>query len=130
MERLLGLVKRRKWEMLIYWIIVVLLLSMFGAKIFCVSITKLKIIFAIGIAIITYMTLILTMQYTLSQKKLKWVNSIYDQFMHMQIFIDNNNLVLEILEGEMDKLEQYAIPKSFKLERISNKNDLVKVLVK
>ncbi len=131
MDKLLEFVKNRKWEMLIYWILVFVLLYIFFAKIvFTIEISKIHIIFVIGISIIVYTALVLTMQYKSSQNKLNWVNSIYDQFAHMQIFLDNNNLILEILEGELEKLEQYANAKSFKLERISDKNDLVKVLVK
>lgn len=131
MEKLLELVKNRKWEMLIYWIIVFILIYVFFAKIiFTINISKIHIAFVVGISIIVYTALVLTLEYRLSQKKLMWVNSIYDEFAHMQIFLDNNNLILEILEGELDKLEQYANAKSFKIERISDKNDLVKVLVK
>lgn len=131
MDKLLELVKNRKWEMLIYWILVFVLLYIFFAKIvFTIEISKIHILFAIGISIIIYTALVLTIQYKSSQNRLMWVNSIYDQFVHMQVFLDNNNLILEILEGELEKLEQYANAKSFKLERISDKNDLVKVLVK
>lgn len=131
MEKLLELVRKRKWEMLIYWIIVFVLLYVFFAKIILtIEISKIHILFVIGISIIVYTALVLTLEYKSSQKKLSWVNSIYDEFAHMQIFLDNNNLILEILEGELDKLEQYASSKSFKIERISDKNDLVKVLVK
>lgn len=131
MEKLLEVVRKRKWEMLIYWIIVFILLYAFFAKIvLTIEISKIHILFVVGISIILYTALVLTLEYKSSQKKLSWVNSIYDEFAHMQIFLDNNNLILEILEGELNKLEQLASVKSFKIERISDKNDLVKVLVK
>ena len=96
MEKLLELVRNRKWEMLIYWIIVFILIYVFFAKIiFTINISKIHIAFVVGISIIVYTALVLTLEYRLSQKKLMWVNSIYDEFAHMQIFLDNNNLILE-----------------------------------
>ncbi len=131
MEKLLRLVKERKITMFLCWVVLVVLLYAFFAKvIFITEVTALQILFVVGVSIIVYLSIVITLEYLSSKKKLLWVNSIYDQFVHMQIFLDNNNVILEVLEGECEKVEQLAAVRSFQTERISNKNDLVKILVK
>ena len=131
MERLLEFVKNKKKILLLAIISLICFLYIFFSVI--LKITQFSIIallFIIGIGLIVYILVSIYMEYLSSKRKLTWVNSIYDDFVHMQIFLDNNNIVIEVLEGEAEKLEQLANIREFKTERLMTKNDLVKILVK
>lgn len=131
MEKLLEFVKNKK--RVLFLVIVALFCSLY---IFFAKILKLQVInfisifFVLGISLIVYVLINMYVEYLSSKRKLAWVNSIYDDFVHMQIFLDNNDIVIEILEGEAEKLEQLAIAREFETERVLSKNDLVKVLIK
>ena len=131
MERLLEFVKEKKK---ILFLSVVALICL--AYIFFTAVLKLNelsfitIAFIIGISFLVYIFISMYLEYISSKRKLSWVNSIYDDFVHMQIFLDNNTVIIEILEGEAEKLEQLAYAREFKTERVFSKNDLVKILIK
>lgn len=130
MEKLKDFVKENKALMCMCWLAIVFILFLFFSKIFSNSVTMLQIIWICGISLIIYWAIVFTLTYQDSNKKLKWISSITDQFVHMQIFLDNNTLVIEILEGEVEVLEELAKSENFKVERIAEYNDLVKVIIK
>lgn len=130
MEKLKEFVKDNKALMCMCWLAIVFILFLFFSKIFSNSVTMLQIIWICGISLIIYWAIVFTLTYQDSNKKLKWISSITDQFVHMQIFLDNNTLVIEILEGEVEVLEELAKSENFKVERIAEYNDLVKVIIK
>lgn len=131
MEKLLNFVRERKKILFLSVIALICLIFVFINKILRLGeINVLSILFVLGLSIIVYSLVSIYIEYISSKRKLNWVNSIYDDFVHMQIFLDNNNVVIEVLEGEAEKLEQLAFAREFKTERVFSKNELVKILVK
>lgn len=131
MEKLLEFVRERKKILFLCVVALICLAFIFFDKI--LQLNGLNFVsgaFILGTSLIVYILVSMYLEYLASKRKLSWVNSIYDDFVHMQIFLDNNNVVIEILEGEAEKLEQLAYAREFKTERIFNKNDLVKILIK
>lgn len=130
MDKLSNFVKENKFVMCICWIVIVCLMFLFFAKIFSHTVTSIQIVWVIGISLVVYWAVMFTLIYKDSNNKLKWVSSITDQFVHMQIFLDNNILIIEILEGELETLERLAQIRGFKVERIAEYNGLAKVIIK
>ena len=106
------------------------LIFLFFANIFSHAVTYIQVIWVCAISLVVYWAIVFTLTYYDSKNKLKWISAISEQFVHMQIFLDNNTLVIEILEGELENLEQAARIRGFKIERISEHNGIVKVIVK
>ena len=131
MEKLLEFVRERKKVLFLAVVALICLAYIFFAKILKLNeVTFVTFAFVLGIILVVYVLVAMYLEYVSSKRKLSWVNSIYDDFVHMQIFLDNNDVVIEVLEGEAEKLEQLAFAREFKTERVFNKNDLVKILIK
>ncbi|MBE5821756.1 MAG: hypothetical protein E7311_04115 [Clostridiales bacterium] len=131
MEKLLEFVRERKKILFLSVVALICLAYIFFAKVLKLSeISFVSMAFIIALSALVYILISLYLEYLSSKRKLSWVNSIYDDFVHMQIFLDNNDVVIEVLEGEAEKLEQLAYAREFKTQRVFNKNDLVKILIK
>ena len=131
MEKFLEFMKEKKKVLFLSVVALICFVYIFFARIMHLNgINAITILFIAGISLIVYFFLSMYIEYVSSKRKLSWVNSIYDDFVHMQIFLDNNNVIIEVLEGEAEKFEQLAQARELKTERIFNKNDLVKILLK
>lgn len=130
MDRLSRFVRENKIAMCLCWLIITCITYVFFSKIFYNVVTYLQLIWICCIGLVIYWAIVFTLIYLESNNKLKWISSISDQFIHMQIFLDNNTVIIELLEGELEKLEKLAMVRGFTVERISEYNDLTKVIIK
>ncbi len=130
MDRLVRFVRENKIAMCLCWLIIICVIYVFFSRVFSNLVTYMQLIWVCCIGLVAYWAIVFTLIYFESSNKLKWISSISDQFVHMQIFLDNNAVIIEILEGEVEKIEKLATVRNFKIEKISEYNGLVKLIIK
>lgn len=130
MEKFVDFMKENKVIMSVCWVGLVEIGNIFIQELTGNQVTYMQMLLIGLAALVIYVAIVLVVANLESSDKLKWISSISDQFVHMQIFLDNNTLIIEILEGEVEVLEKLAMIRGFKIEKISEYNGLSKVLVK
>lgn len=130
MDKFASFIKENQLIMGISWIGIVEIGNIFIQEVTGGNVTYLQMILVAFAALAIYLGFVFILSNIDSNNKLKWISSISDQFVHMQIFLDNNKLIIEILEGEFENLQKLAMVRGFEIEKIAEHNELIKVLVK
>lgn len=130
MQKLVDFVKENKFVMCLCWVIIICVIFVFFSNVLGNMITIIQLMWVCGIGVVLYWAMLFTFIYLESNNKLKWISTISEQFVHMQIFLDNNVVIVEVLEGEQEVFEKQAHIRGFKTERISESNGLVKLILK
>ena len=131
MENTYRIIKDNRIKAIILWVAVVdiiyCFIKKFGQN---MDINLTNILFVTAVGLITYMAIFFTIESIAAKQKIAWINSIYDEFTHMQIFLDNNELAVEIMEPEIEKLKQYADLRAYSITKVGEEEGLVKILIK
>jgi len=130
MEKLIEFVNENRIKVLLCWIIIICLLTIFVNEIFLSTrVTIIEMLCIAATSACTYIIIVVTMSFINAKEKMKWLRTIFDEFPDMQISMEDNQILIEIPEANYETLQKYADVQNISLETISNHNGIVKAVL-
>lgn len=130
MEKLVEFINENRIKILLCWVIIICVLTIFVNEIFLSTrVTIVEMLCVAATAACTYIIVAITMSFVNTKRKMQWLRTIVDEFPDMQISMEDSQILIELPESNYEKLQKYADVQSITLETISNHNGIVKAVL-
>lgn len=130
MEKLVEFINENRIKILLCWVIIICVLTIFVNEIFLSTrVTIVEMLCVAATAACTYIIVVITMSFVNTKRKMQWLRTIVDEFPDMQISMEDSQILIELPESNYEKLQKYADVQSITLETISNHNGIVKAVL-
>jgi len=130
MEKLVEFINENRIKILLCWVIIICVLTIFVNEIFLLTrVTIVEMLWVAAVAACTYVIVAITMSFVNTKRKMQWLRTIVDEFPDMQISMEDSQILIELPESNYEKLQKYADVQSITLETISNHNGIVKAVL-
>lgn len=131
MEKIKSGIRKNKIVMLIFWIALIYILSIFIIKgVLKSNFTSLQIAFIFAIGCFTYIDVSLSVEYFQLKKMISEIRNIQAKYNYMQIYMEKNNMIVEIQNEEIERLQKDIQHLGYRMIEINKEEKVVQYAIK
>ena len=131
MDKISMTIKENRITVLIFWLALVYIVSIFFIKgVLKSQLTLLKFVFMFAIGCFTYIDISLSIEYASLRRMIGLIKELEKKYNYMQIYYEKNIVIVEIEKDETEKFQKDMRDLKLRTNELYNEDKLIQFVVR